>query len=242
MLTLGWLVECIAKKCAITEYEPYLYRLPNAAKPCDKIDDTSSAPSPASKRNILSMSGNSKQANPRRLTFQNNEEVDKATASMIPDASIPINENMENLILDQYMNASVNKGKSMFKMPAPVADAPKDAPEQSVCQRSDESAEFEESSAEPSRSEYNFLEDKIVFIHGFNEESHAALVSDCELGGATVIADHNYKHVVDYMILPIDILTMDGITVKAKSIVNHYWLVSPSAQAENEFFPAEIPL
>lgn len=235
MLTLDWLVESIAKKGAIMDYERFLYRLSGTAKSADAADESSSVPSPASKRNILSMAGNSIKSNPRRLNFQTNEGPNKANASIISEMSRtdpPIHENMENLILDQYMNASVNKDKSMFKMPAPVVTPPaeKAAPKHNnyvPINPSEDSMDFEDSSAmSNTETDYNFLENKVVFIHGFDEESHAALVHDCELGGATVIADSNYKHMVDYMILAIDILSMEGITVRARNIVNHHWLVS----------------
>lgn len=65
-----------------------------------------------------------------------------------------------------------------------------------------------------------------MFIHDFDEESHAALVYNCVFSGVTVITNYNNKQPVDYMISPIDILSMDGITVRARNTVNHRWLVS----------------
>lgn len=245
MLKMEWLVESIAKKTAIMDYERFLYRLGGTGKSADAVEEASSAPSPASKRNILSMTGNSaKPANRRRLEFQNNEEPMKGNASITSELSrtdFPIDENMENLILDQYMNASVNKEKSMFKVPAPVAVAAKNAPEPLLnnyvpMNPSEQSIDFEDSSVmTDSETEYNFLQNKTVYIHGFDEESIAALIHDCELGGATVITDNNSKHVVDYMILALDILSMHGIMVKARNIVNHHWLVSLIAALKIEY-------
>lgn len=77
-------------------------------------------------------------------------------------------------------------------------------------------------------TDYNFLANKMVYIHvhGFDEDSHASLVHHCILGGATVITYNNYMQTVDYMIVPIDILSMDGITGTAHNTVNQHWLVS----------------
>lgn len=229
MLKLDWLVESIAKKGAIMDYERFLYRLGGAGKSADAVEEANSAPSPASKRNILSMTGNAMKPKQRRLDFQNNEEPNKANTSVTSELSrtnVPLDENMENLILDQYLNASVNKDKSMFKMPAPVAAAAKPAPEPAKSNyvsmnRSELSIDFDDS--EP---ELNFLEGKTVHIHGFDEDSIAALVYDCELAGATLITDDNYSQTVDYMIVAIDIMSLENMKIKARNIVNHHWLVS----------------
>lgn len=234
MLKLDWLIESIAKKAAITDLEPFMYRLNGkGGKSADTVDESSSVPSPASKRNILSMTGNSmKQPNRRRLEFLNDDEPNKLNASVadVPIIDLPINENMENLILDQYLHASVNKDKSLFKMPAPVESrgSPEKLPSNYVPMNpSINSLDFEDSSVTTNtETEYNFLENKTVFIHGFDEDSIDALVYDCQLGGGIVITDKNHTQEVDYLILAADIMSMNGIAVKAKNVVNHYWLVS----------------
>lgn len=89
----------------------------------------------------------------------------------------------------------------------------------------------------------NFLVGKMVFIHGFDEKSHAALVRDCESVGATVIAENNNVDIVDYMMLAIDILSMDRITVRARKIVNPNWMVSAAVflfQIGDEFYHVSL--
>lgn len=245
MLKLDWLVESIANKGAIMDYERFLYRLGGTGKSADAAEEANSAPSPASKRNILSMTGNAMKPKQRRLDFQNNEETNKANASIASElsrTSVPADENMENLILDQYLNASVNKEKPTFKMPAPVAvaaaaaTAAKPAPEPTTSNyvpmnRSELSINFDDSSAAgltDSEPELNFLEGKTVHIYGFDEDSFAALVYDCELAGATLVSDDNHSQIVDYMIVAIDIMTLENVKIKARNIVNHHWLVSCS--------------
>lgn len=56
-----------------------------------------------------------------------------------------------------------------------------------------------------------------MHIRGFDNESRETLVADCQNAGAEVIEDDNYKSSLDYLILPVDAITMDGITVKAKN-------------------------
>lgn len=68
-----------------------------------------------------------------------------------------------------------------------------------------------------------FLANRTVYIKGFDEESYKSLVHDCQTGGAEVIEDDNYNGTVDFLILPLR--AMDGITVKAKKIVNSNWMV-----------------
>lgn len=70
-----------------------------------------------------------------------------------------------------------------------------------------------------------FLANCTVYIKGFDEESHKSLVHDCRIGGAEVIEDDNYDGTVDFLILPLRAITMDGINVKAKKIVNSHWMV-----------------
>lgn len=75
-------------------------------------------------------------------------------------------------------------------------------------------------------SQLMFLEKLTVHIHGFDKESHESLAEDCIMAGADVIEDKDYSGVVDLLILPVDAMTMEGIAVQAKCIVNHNWMVS----------------
>lgn len=224
MVKLQWLADSIAAKTAIADCQQYIYRL--NGKQSDIDDDGASAPSPASKRNILSMSGMlSKNANPKRLNFDGNPQTNgtpnKQTAA----------DNLENLILDQYMNPD--------DIPAPIPIAPttsnqfkvpKSVDQPAIPQASTDSVSnigSEESTIESQDvPAVRYLDKLKIYIHGFSDDSTETLIEDCEKAGAEVYLNQNYQGTVDYLIIPMDVMTMDNITVKAKNIVNQNWLVS----------------
>lgn len=228
-VSLEWLAECIAKR-TVCDAEPYIVRL-NAGMPDEEVD---AAPSPASKQNILSMSQIGRPAaNRKRLNFD--ETQAKAAAAAHQKT---VDSQLENLLIDEYANAqppprpaeatsraaaAESPDADTFKVPRPAE--PLDKSSESPLNKSSESqftSEYESSMSQPA----TFLVGMKVFIHGFDQESTESLVNDCELAGAKVITDVNSTESVEYLILPLDAMTMDGIKVKAKHVVNHNWLVS----------------
>lgn len=216
-VSLEWLAESIAKK-TVCDAEPYIVRL-NSGKPEEEID---AAPSPASKQNILSMSSIGRQANRKRLNFDDAQS--KATIQQTVD------NHLENLLIDEYANAQPSQPKAIEDPPS-VADAsnksadlfkvPLAAEPLNRTVDSHFESEYESTMSEPA----TFLTNMKVYIYGFDDESTESLVEDCELAGGKVIQDANSTEAVDYLILPLDAMTMHDIKVEPKHIVNHNWLV-----------------
>lgn len=208
-------MESIAQKQAITNCDKFLYRLGNQS---DIGDDGADMLSPASKRNILSMNGSILRSdnNRRRLEFSNHTGNDEHTLqSQEPQE--------DNVMIDQYLNASVNQNKE-FKVPQPLVNV---VPSRENIQNTHLNIDLEsESDFSLTLTEKNFLTGLVISVIGFDKESKELLVSDCKACGAVVIDDENFSGTVNYLILPVDTYTMDGIQIKAKYIVNHNWLVS----------------
>lgn len=232
-MKLEWLVESIEQKTAVTDCDQFLYRLNNGKQ--NELPEEA-APSPASKRNILSMSGSSgKRVHRTRLNFDDSSSTPSKVPNVEPLAcKQPItNENAEDQMIDQYLNAVETVAKpstpkqaiEAFKVPSAQALPAQAAAVFATVSGSTESeSQSEYSSTMPELMD--FLANLKVYVTGFDDESHDSLVNDCTNAGAEIIFDENYKGKVDYMILPIDYMTMDGIKIKAKHLVNHNWLVS----------------
>lgn len=235
LVKLDWLVDSIAKKTAV-DADKYVYHL-NNGKSKAIADEQATAPSPASKRNILLMSQSSKQGTPKRLNFDANSSKDQTlegnnnTTLVSQTANKP--PHGEDEIIGQYLIAPApppapkepakivsepvagpSKPNELFKVPAQPAPT--------------NESEFETDSEFGStmNDHVMFLAKQKVFIRGFDTESHESLVEDCKIAGAEVIEDDEYTGMVDFLILPVDAITMEGVKVKAKTIVNHNWLVS----------------
>lgn len=236
MVKLEWLVQCIVRKTAV-DCDPYIYHFNGTGKANAMSDDQSTAPSPASKRNILLMSGQaSKQATPKRLNFNDNNS---STGSKTESPHDRAQSDKEDELIDQYLKAPPQPQPAAPAAPEPVA-GPSKLPEEvfkkpavqaaavqpvQVSQAGSESEGFD-SEYDYSSNEVPFLSNKKVHIRGFDAESHESLVDDCKIAGAEVIDDDDYDGTVDFLILPLDAVSMDGIHVKARKVVNHNWLVS----------------
>lgn len=237
LVKLDWLVESIAQKTAV-DSDTFIYQL-NAGKPNAVADEQATAPSPASKRNILLMSQTSKQATPKRLNFDGNSTSKNQTIN--EESTLKSQEQWKRIqaeedIIDQYLKAPA-QAPAVIQAPAnePVAVAGPSkinevfkVPAQPVTQTESEGTDFESESEFSVTMSHHvlFLKNLKVFLKGFDIDSHESLVDDCQMAGAEVIENENYKGIVDFMILPVDAITMKGINVKAKKIVNHNWLVS----------------
>lgn len=173
------------------------------------------------------MTGNFKVPKPKRLDFKattdnepENSAKNKSVFNVHSDESD--NENLENMLLDQYMNAEHQKekrhsGEQAQSPPAPVRFE-KD-PNTSHCSDSDNQYTYEESEV------LNFFNGISVHIHGFDEESREHLIKESKAAGANVILDPNYSGTVDYLIVAMDAGQLDDISVKARNVVNQNWLV-----------------
>lgn len=218
-MKLNWLIESIAQKQAITDCDRFLFRFSSSGKQNDLGEDGADAPSPASKRSIMSMNGSiSRPENRRRLEFANDKSnADKTVTS--PDAPPE-----ENVMIDQYLNASVNPSKE-FKVPQALANVPQQ--KEDAQQQANHTVDSEcNSDFSLTFSERTFLTGLVVSVIGFDENSKEMLEDECKSAGAVVISDENFSGSVDYLILPLDVLSMHDIQVKAKYVVNNNWLVS----------------
>lgn len=247
-MTLDWLLECIQQKQMCTDIERFTYRM-KVSKGAEL--EPQDAPSPASKKNILSMtSANDSMKAPRkRLAFNESENNPNAPnrAHVKPD-------DMEEQMLDQYLSvdahahialtsppkettlkagesskgaANDNKG-SMRPPPVPPATTAKAVtPTTSVASTSADSDSkvftSQMSSSEMSQN-LDFLMNMTVCIMGFDTESHEHLAHYCERAGADVV--ENTVRDVDYLITSVDKMTMNDVCVKATHVVNSNWLVS----------------
>lgn len=238
---MEWLVESIKEKVAV-DSDRFLYHL-NTGKPNTMPDE--SAPSPASKRNILLMSGQtSKPCTPRQLNFNDSTDQSPADKTLTSQTARPLAA-ADNEIIDQYLKAPAPAPKVApetippnEKLPTvePVAGPSRitsdgfkvPAQPMPACSTQNDSAahEFDSELGSVFQSQVEFLANFKVHVRGFDTESHESLVDDCKIAGATIIDDENYSGTIDLLILPVDAISMDGIKLKAKTIVNHNWLVS----------------
>lgn len=236
-------MESIVQKTA-ADGDRFVYQL-NGGKPNAVAEEKSTAPSPATKRNILLMSQTSKVGTPKRLEFDEskNQSVNNDTTVVSQDNTLTKRAQAEDDIINQYLEAPVpmvapametvakapepiagpSKAADVFKVPAqPMVSSTPSAQDESKCTDFESDSEF----TETLNQHVKFLARLKVYIKGFDIESHESLVEDCRVAGADVIEDDNYRGAVDFLILPVDAVTMNGINVKAKRIVNHNWLVS----------------
>lgn len=249
MVKLEWLVESISKKAAV-DGDQFVYQL-NTGKPNAIADEQATAPSPASKRNILLMSGQTpKQGTPKRLNFNDTNSSMSKDQSASNKTLTPQANNAEDEMIDQYLKAPAPvPAKPLASAPAPVQatvavpeqvagpSKPNDGfkvPARVPCSAvptaaSDQLSEFDSESdfcSESANHPVLFLADMKVYVRGFDTESHESLVYDCRVAGAEVFEDPNFSGTVDIIILPVDAITMEGVKAKANTIVNHNWLVS----------------
>lgn len=241
-MKLDWLVESISNKVAV-DSDKFVYQL-NNGKPNAMADEQATAPSPASKRNILLMSGQTpKQATPKRLNFNDSNASILKDQSMNEKTMTPnsIMAQPEDEIIGQYLRAPAPVAKKVpppaivqakVSAPEPVAGPSKQhdgfkVPAQpiSACESDNFSDLDSESEYASNVNQVMFLASMKVFISGFDLDSHESLVEDCRIAGAEVIDDKDFSGAVDILILPVDAVSMEDIKAKAKIIVNHNWLV-----------------
>lgn len=250
LVKLEWILESILKK-TVADCDRFIYQL-NAGKSNTMADDQAAAPSPASKRNILLMSQTSKHATPKRLNFNDSNASTSKNQSPNDSASIlpHSKDQADDELIGQYLQAAP---PTVSEAIVPIAVATKSPTVEAIAGPSNADGAFKVPAQPPSKddiennktdldselnsdltelSQLTFLDKIKVHIHGFDKESHESLVEDCKIAGAEVIEDDNYSGTVDLLILPVDAMTMDGITIKAKCIVNHNWLVSAIINAE----------
>lgn len=239
-MKLEWLLESISKKIAV-ECNNFVYQL-NKGKSNAIFDEPPTTASPASKRNILLMSGQTKQGIPKQLNFNDTnstvaEERSPNERSQIDRsqiAAVTNKERAEDELIDQYLKAPAQV-PAKTPPPPPITESTRE----SIAGPSKSFIEFKEprglgNDSCDSGSDFSstistpvmFLTGHKVYLGKFEPISYETLVEDCRQAGAEVIEDHNYKGLVDFLILPVDAMNMDGIGVKAKTVVNHNWLVS----------------
>ncbi|XP_055297166.1 DNA topoisomerase 2-binding protein 1-A [Sitodiplosis mosellana] len=236
LVKLDWLLESIAQKTAV-DSDRFIYHL-NVGKSNAVADEQATAPSPATKRNILLMSQTSKLSTPKRLDFDGDASTAK-DQSTHNESTLKSQDQRnkraqaEDDLIDQYLKAPA-PAQTLAPAKEPVAGPSKTTndvfkvPAQPTANEESRFTDFESESefSVTMNNQVTFLANLKVYIKGFDIESHESLVEDCRIAGAEVIEDDNYKGTVDFLILPVDAITMNGINVKAKRIVNHNWLIN----------------
>lgn len=73
-------------------------------------------------------------------------------------------------------------------------------------------------------SNLDFLKNSSVCIVAFEDECTEVLFNYCHEAGAVIV--ENIERSVDYLIVPVNMYSLDGVCVKPKNTVNAQWLVS----------------
>lgn len=232
ILKLNWLVESIAKKQPVPENEALMYKL-RSTKSADL--DVQDAPSPASKKNILSMSGSASvfKVPRRKLGFNDCGPDDSPNAPHNDQGENEKADDVEDIMLDQYLVADAQPGvplpalppkELITKIPTPTA-VDRTTAQAPAANSSSESRAFDSEMSSQYTENPDFLVNTTVCIHGFDKESTDILIHDCKLAGAEVVQAGELRS-VNYLITSMDVMTLEGVTVDAEHLVNQNWLVS----------------
>lgn len=201
--------------------------------------DGRDAPSPASKKNILSMSSSNDtfKAPRKRLAF--NESENNPNAS---NGANDVSDVMEELMLDQYLTVqshanvkvtspppkpdAAEKGAMLPPSAPPAPAVVKTTSATTVTTSNDSDPKLFESQMSSSELTQNldFLDNMSVCIVGFDAESYEHLAYYCQKAGAEIV--DNTDRDVDYLIASVDKITLDDVLVRATNVVNYNWLVS----------------
>lgn len=234
MLTLNWLLESIQQRQPVSEREDFLYKIKtNKAAELDVQD----APSPASKKNIMSMNHSSGTFKAPRKKLSFNETENNRN---IPNKAARKSDEIEDMVLDQYLavesrtNVTITSPvndpvKSPTTSTSPQVSVPLAKPSATTAApppAADSESRFLDSQMSSSEFTQNldFLTNMKVSIIGFDTESSELLVHYCRAAGADVI--DNIDQSVDYLIVSVDKMTLDDVHVRARFVVNSNWLVS----------------
>lgn len=234
LVTLDWLLESIRQLQPAPEY-PFVYTITTTTTSsstsslenltfigagADQGDASVHHASPASKKNIESMTSIRRRTpQPRRLVLN--------SSSNEGDNSKTTNKNQliadrESTLLAQYANAAAST--SMGPPPTRPAPGPS-AAAAAVGNRGLPSVLVDDLIELDSVFEARFLIGKKVAMHGFIDDSINLMAQEMRAAGGELMDEH-YDGELDYLIVPIDVLQMDDINVRAKNIVNELWLVS----------------
>lgn len=168
--------------------------------------------SPASKKNMASMSSTFRKPQPRRL--QMDDELVQAQAVAQATA--------ESDLLQQYLVAPE---------PAPTLPPVAAAVDVGVVARSDTSkSSHGETSATASDATgadetVQYFSGLTFFVEGFTAESEETLVEDIEMAGGKMVSAR-FEGTVDYVIVPMDIFRPEEVKMKGRHMVNEHWVVS----------------
>lgn len=196
MLKIDWLAESIAERQPASELR-HIFPL-TLEQPSTILQENNAMPSPSTKKAIQSMNASFKtpKAVARRL--------------ILPD-DMP-NQNEKDQLLSQYLDNQ--------QAPEPLAMARPPLPSSSVNHETDRTAY--ETSTETQN--LTFLHGLTVSIYGFTTESTHIVESRCHHAGATIVPSESSNSCVDYLIVPVDVMGIDEVSVKYKLIVNDLWL------------------
>lgn len=200
-MQINWLVQSIEQKAAVTDYEHVLYRLKLNELPIEDMlppaNNRDTVPAPSASSLVDYISSDKR----KRLI-----DEEAAMPSKVSKVIEPVNEqrvdheNGEAMIIHSQLNAV-----DAVTMPS-----------------SKVASEMPELLTLPELMD--FLANVKVHVTGFDDDG--SVLSECSTAGAEIIFDENYMGEIDYLIVPVDIMSMDGINIKAEHVVNYNWLVN----------------
>lgn len=192
MVTLGWLTESLQFRQPAAENQ-HIYRLPVTAKVLD--EEKTAHASPASKKNIQSMSGTFRRPMiPKRLDMNciQNEQQDRD----------------ETTLLMQYAKVA----ESLAPFEAPITN------EYTECDTTTNQQTSENTECDGTGHNTTVLAGLKFFCHGFINESSSRMMRNIENAGGTIVPE-TYSGVIDYLILATDITSYD-LEIRTKNVVN----------------------
>lgn len=204
---IDWLVASIAQKQP-ADKRNYLYTVDIINKSAN--DDLSAIPSPASKKNIQSMTHSFRKPQhlpQRRLNF-NGDDDDNG-------------KNDEDILLNKYSQGLDEQDAKR------ISEPPNSSANNKSNKQDDSEANLIGCSVSESDTDIiNCFVGTTICFHGFYlNENYQNMLDGTKAGGAKHV-DIEYNDQVDYLIVPTDILSMDNVTMKALHTVNEHYVVS----------------
>lgn len=230
LVTLRWLFSCIEEKCPASE-QSHLYALPvsTVARKPSALDRHNApgagtaagasaavheaAASPASKKNMASMSNSFRRPKPRRLHMEDMEVAANVNAAAVAAA--------ETDLLQQYLVAQVAIAEPTPQ--AAAADNKSDSSSASAGDNTTTAGGVDASDMVPYYAGHTF------YVSGFTTDSEDALVADIEAAGGQMVTE-THAGTVDYVIVPMDIFCAAQVPIRGRHMVNEHWVTDCDQQ------------
>lgn len=181
--------------------------------------------SPASKKNMASMSHSFRKPQPRRR-LEMDDELAQAQA------------NAESDLLQQYMEAAAPQPPQQPQPPPTTEKSPSMTTSMAAENDQVEARQLQQQNAEAlalqtattltgdeDTLQVAYYEGCTFFVDGFTAESEEDMVEQIELAGGQLVSS-DFGRTVDYVIVPLDIFCPDDVLMAGRQMVNEHWVVS----------------